>query len=126
MKKIILILFLIFLINITYLIDASESEEYFKEYINFCKNNGYREHETYPIGLKDGIPIGGGRTKIAAPGDYLYKCHISSVFGNYIRITRCNPYTGEYGVGAGQPLGDIAISRLHQQLCEDLEQERNC
>lgn len=125
MKKIIFVLFLIFLINITYLIDASESEEYFKEYINFCKNNGYREHETYPIGLKDGIPIGGGRTKIAAPGDYLYKCHISSVFGNYIRITRCNPYTGEYGVGAGQPLGETAISRLHAQLCENLEQEKD-
>lgn len=95
---------------------------YTKSHLQACKDLGYVEHPRYPENLT--IPVGNGRTKASDPGDYLYKCEESSVFGNSIRVTRCNPYTGEYGLGAGQPTGDNAISNLETQLCREIEQIR--
>ena len=97
---------------------------YTKSHLQACKDLGYVEHPSYPVGLADGVPVGNGRTKAAEPGDYLYKCEESSVFGNSIRVTRCNPYTGDFGLGAGEPRGEIAISELHEQLCQEIEQIR--
>ncbi|MDD3244519.1 MAG: hypothetical protein PHU47_00005, partial [Candidatus ainarchaeum sp.] len=95
-----------------------------KSHLQACKDLGYVEHPSYPVGLADGVPVGDGRTKTAEPGDYLYKCEESSVFGNTIRVTRCNPYTGDFGLGAGEPRGEVAISELHEQLCQEIEQIR--